>query len=191
MHRREVLKYTTILTGTALSAPLVASLISGCQPDMRVERAVGKLSFFNPDEFSLIGALADIILPKTASPSATEMGVHLTIDQMAGTVYKKNDREAYREKFRAMSGFLDGRRKRGFLKMSPAERQDRVKALELSDPTVPAKAREGYLEIKQQVIAYYLSSEQIGKEFLNYLPIPGAYEACISLESVGGKAWAL
>ncbi len=40
-------------------------------------------------------------------------------------------------------------------------------------------------------IILYLSTEEIGLNFLNYLPIPGPYESCISLEEVNGKAWAL
>jgi len=34
-------------------------------------------------------------------------------------------------------------------------------------------------------------TEEIATNYLNYLPVPGAYEGCITLESVGGKAWAI
>lgn len=49
--------------------------------------------------------------------------------------------------------------------------------------------QHGYEQIKQQAITYWLNSEIIATNHLNYLPIPGKYEACIPLESVGGKAW--
>ncbi len=48
-----------------------------------------------------------------------------------------------------------------------------------------------YTEVKQQTIAYYLASEEISTKYLNYLPVPGEYKACIPLSEVGGKAWAI
>ena len=56
---------------------------------------------------------------------------------------------------------------------------------------VPEQVKESYLDIKQQAIAYYLSSEEVATKFLNYLPVPGPYVPCITLEEAGGKAWAL
>ena len=48
-----------------------------------------------------------------------------------------------------------------------------------------------YLNFKQQTVAYYLSTEEVATKFLTYLPVPGKYEACITVEEAGGKAWAL
>jgi len=52
-------------------------------------------------------------------------------------------------------------------------------------------AKAALLDIKQQAVAYYLSTKEIATNYLNYLPIPGEYEPCISLESVNGKVWAI
>ena len=62
--------------------------------------------------------------------------------------------------------------------------------LELSQNDDVANAKMAFKELKQQVIAYYLNTEEVGTEFLNYLPIPGEYQPCISVEDVNNKAWA-
>lgn len=191
MNRRNVIKYTALITGASLSVPLAVSLLPGCIPDPQAHTGSTTLHFFTEREFRLLQVIADTILPGTDSPSASEMNVHMTIDSMVGTVYAVRDRKAYRNRFTALAGFLNGDKRNGFLKLEEAKRLERLELLEKASPEPSALVKDAYREVKQQVIAYYLSSERIGKEFLNYLPIPGPYEACISLESAGGKAWSL
>ena len=68
---------------------------------------------------------------------------------------------------------------------------EQLKGIVTSTEEKDQMAKSAFLEFKQQTIAYYLSTEEIATNYLNYLPVPGTYESCISLESVGGKAWAL
>ncbi len=44
--------------------------------------------FFDQEGHTILKATIDKILPKTESPSATEVGVYKIIDTMVGTVYK-------------------------------------------------------------------------------------------------------
>jgi hypothetical protein len=187
MKRREILKYTAYITGAAVSAPIISSLLTGCANDVDVSTA--ELHFFDEDSFTLLSDLVDTILPKTDSPSATEMNVHKMIDSMVGTVYKKEDKEKYQKGFQAFAKELN--KKKPFNRLITEEKISLLNRLESSTESSLEKARKAYVALKQQTIAYYLSTETIGKEFLNYLPIPGSYEPCISLESTGGKAWAL
>lgn len=197
MKRRDILKYTALTTGAALSAPLAAILLSGC----RVEPEEDYLpQFFQKEEFDLIKNLADLILPRTDSPSATDVGVHRVIDKMIGEVYKPEDREDFKMDF---SAFAEKLKAEGFFGLKQKEQTDYLQRLELSEnPPVkeksenpeerkPRSARDVFIDIKQQTISYYLSTEKIATEFLNYLPVPGEYEPCISLEEAGGKKWAL
>lgn len=186
MKRREILKYTAYITGAAVSAPLISSLLTGCA---NADGGTSDLQFFDEDSFTLLSDLVDTILPKTDSPSATEMNVHKMIDSMVGTVYKKEDRLDYQKGFQALTSELND--KKSFNKLSTGEKISLLNQLESTTESSLEKARKAYVDLKQQTIAYYLSTETIGKEFLNYLPIPGSYEPCVSLESTGGKAWSL
>lgn len=188
MNRREILRYTALVTGAAVAGPLVSSLLSGCRPETTAGAPEGALSFFSPEEFERVRELADLILPKTDSPSASDVGVHTMIDQMLGKVYPEKDREAYKTGFSALTAYLDSA---GFSKLDPGQKLELLKNLELSREEAMKTTRKAFVDLKQQTVAYYLSTEAVGTQFLNYLPVPGKYESCISLEEAGGKAWAL
>ena len=75
--------------------------------------------------------------------------------------------------------------------LSKGELDERVKALVASEEDVDKPAKFAFIGFKQQAVTYYLSTKEIATRYLNFLPIPGVYEPCISLESVDGKAWAI
>lgn len=181
MKRRELIKLVTLSTGAVLSAPLMSSLFTSCKEAPKIADADYALQFFNQEEFSLLRALIDTILPKTDSPSATEVGVHKMIDTMVGTVYKPADRTNYKQGFLTLKVYLNSNAKNQLEAL-----QDLSKSSDSNDKT----AKDALLDLKQQTISYYLSTEEIGKNYLNYLPTPGNYEPCISLEEAGGKLWA-
>jgi len=203
MKRREILKYTAYMTGAAVSLPLMSTLLTGCKTDDIAKAKDFKLSFFNKEEFNFVEKMVDIILPATDSPSASAVGVHKMIDTMVGTTYKKEDVDMYRKKFNALKKYLNaisdenafdyGLEKtiqgKNFLEFNQDEKIKVLKSLDASKEN--NEARDAYLNLKQQTISYYLSSEEIGTNFLNYLPVPGEYKGCIELSEVGGKAWAL
>ena len=181
MKRREVLRYTAYATGVAISAPLLSSLLSGCT---EVDSSLDGLQFFGKHDFEILKDIVDTILPKTDSPSASDVGVHNTIDLMVGTVYSEEDKAAYKNGFATLISNLGD-----FSNMNDEEKLSHLQNLEKG--STPKDVLKAYIDLKQQTIAYYLSTEEIAKNYLNYLPIPGDYESCISLDEVGGKAWAL
>jgi len=180
MDRREILKYTTYLTGAAIAAPLASSILSGCktEPSDVVNKAV---SFFSEDDMGLLQQIIDVIIPRTDSPSASDVGVHQTIEHMVSTVYPKEDKEAYRK---AMSDLFVNLR-------SGVDINDMVASIEDSSTETAKDVKDAYNQLKNQTIAYYLTTEEVGTKFLNYLPVPGEYKGCISLEEAGGKKWAI
>ena len=95
-------------------------------------------------------------------------------------MYSPEQKEKFSESFAALKSY------------GTSESQlEQLKGIVASTEEKEQMVKSAFLELKQQTIAYYLSTEEIATKYLNYLPIPGKYEACISLESVGGKAWAL
>ncbi len=197
MKRRKILKYTALMTGSAVGAPLIATILSGCKSGTDTVVDLYEPTFFNEIEFSLIKNLVDVILPKTDSPSASEVGVHRTIDTMVGTVYKAEDKADYKKEITAFFEHLAPTLKdqdqdfSAFLKLGTDEKLAALQTLSTTEDENLADAKNAFMNLRQQTVAYYLSTEEIGTKFLNYLPVPGEYEACITLESVGGKAWAI
>ncbi len=188
MKRREILKYTALATGAAVSAPLASVILSGCQSEAVVDSDQAGTGLFTESEFSLLQQLVDVILPKTDSPSASEVGVHTMIDHMVGKVYSAEDRSVFKKGFLVLSELLQ---QSEFMGMDATGQLNFLKELQSSTEEGRKIGQKAFLDLKQQTIAYYLNTEEIGKNYLNYLPVPGAYDACITLEEVDGKAWAL
>jgi len=180
MERRELIKLITMATGAALAVPITSSLITACKKVEPVKDSDYDLQFFSQEDFSSVQNLLDFILPKTDSPSAVDVGVHQIMDSMVGTVYSPDQKEKFSVSFDLLKKYATSQSQLEQLKsvLSSSEEKDQM-------------IRSAFIELKQQTVAYYLSTEEIATKYLNYLPIPGKYEACISLESVGGKAWAL
>jgi len=174
------------MTGAAVGAPLLSSLLVGCNSEITENNIGGQLQFFSPEEFALVKDLVDLILPKTDSPSASDAGVHHMIDTMVGTVYPESYKAAYKKGFTALTNALnEASGGKNFRQLEPDQQLELLKQLDGSNDS-----RKAFLDLKQQTVAYYLSTEEIATNYLNYLPIPGAYNACITLEETGGKAWA-
>jgi hypothetical protein len=91
----------------------------------------------------------------------------------------------YANRFSSLVNYLNSE---GF---DEADEDEKFVILKKADQSEQGEVRKAYLDFKQQTISYYLTSEVIGEKILNYLPVPGAYEPCIPLESVGGKIWSI
>jgi len=180
MKRREILRYTAYVTGAAVSAPLAATILSGCKTDS-TSIAEAALSFFEDGDMDLVKKIIDTIIPKSDSPSATDVGVHSTIDHMVGNVYNQDDQKSYGESISTLLSHMS----------TSDDLETAVAAIEGSSSAVGADVRDAYHLLKEQTIAYYLSSEEIATQYLNYLPIPGEYKSCITVEEAGGKKWAI
>jgi hypothetical protein len=180
-----MLKYTALLTGGALSTSFTSIFLSGCSAPAESQ---AELHFFDYNEFELVTLLTDTVLPRTDSPSATDVHVHHTIDSMIGLVFDQDFKANFRNQWDALESHLAAE---SFLQLDQADRVALLKNLELNPDQETVNARLGYKELKQQAIAYYLSTEEIGEEYLNYLPVPAKYKPCITTDDVNNKAWAI
>ncbi len=186
MKRRDIIKYTVYVTGTALSIPLATSILTGCNIDQSLQNYQPR--FFNAEQMLELKNLVDLILPKTESPAASEVGVHNTIDAMT-VIYDNEKLTTFKEGFNELILYLNQQSNDGqFSHLPKGEQLQILKSMENSQ--VKLKSKETFIEIKQQTIAYYLKSEEIALNFLNYDPIPGEYIGCIPLSQVNGIAWA-
>lgn len=201
MNRREVLRYATYITGYAISAPLVSAIMAGCKTEP--EAPPYKPVFFNDDEYRTVTVIADQMLPRTETPSASDVGVPAFIDLLLSAYYEADDVERFRTGLAAFqqeaaaggTPFLDQEADaqlaylnqldadaRVFME-EPPERPENVDPKDW-DPT------PFILKLKEMVLVGYFTSQPIGTEVLAYDPIPGDYNGCVPLSEVG-KTWSL
>ncbi len=196
MDRRELIKRMALATGYTLTAPMLSSILSGCEstPDLTWQPAV-----LTAPQAAALEEVTEAILPKTSTPGARDMKVAQTIDAFVSVVYSPEAREQFKAD---LDGFLkDCEQKQGkaFTKCSREEQNDFLSQYDTPESygiavwgTDMAKkdVNAFFKKIKAMTVSAYFNTEELGERVLAYDPIPGPLQMCIPYEP-GTKAWSL
>lgn len=216
MDRRIALKNMGLALGYTVATPTIISLMQSCAQDTTPQWTP---VFYSPEEGSVLMHLVDIILPKTDTPSATEVGVHKFLDKYMNEVSAEKEQQFIKM---GMGRFIEkaladsGKESAADLEVEDLEPllSESLKKREKEEEAVifeslmsyneavakgePAEldgdvARYAYAtQLRDGVISAYKNSEYIGEEVLAYLQIPGGYIGCGDLDELsGGRAWSL
>lgn len=193
MDRREALKRTAWLMGGVVSAPAIMGILKGCtaRPDIN-----WKPEFLTKDQATLVSEVAEIIIPKTDTPGAKDVGVPNFIDKMLLQVYSKEDQDRFISGLTAFDAEAQKAYGDPFLDLDEEERLELVKkhhdaAIQEEHNTDPAPKRPFLLMMKELTMLGFFTSEIGATQVLQYDPVPGAYKGCIPVSEAGnGKTWA-
>lgn len=216
MDRRVALKNMGMALGYTVATPTLISLMQSCKQDTTPQWAP---VFFTPEEGAVLMKLADLILPKTDTPSASEVGVHKFMDQYMNEVSEEQEQKFIKM---GMGNFIDkalaDAGKESAADLEPGELEPllaaslkkRTKEEEgeifeklMSYNEAMAKGEPAELDgdtsryafatqLRDSVIWAYKNTEYVGEEVLAYVQIPGGFIPCGDLEELsGGKAWSL
>lgn len=197
MTRRQALQRVAYLMGGAVSAPAVLGVLSGCSP--KQQEAAWQPVFLTKEQGAVVADIAEVIIPRTDTPGAKDVGVPGFIDTMLKDVYTQEDRERF---VAGLQEFDDAARKahgKGFVELSKAQQTELVQsfnneavATELAyDPRPKNLQRPFILMTKELTLLGFFCSEPGATQVLQYVAVPGKYEACVPLAQAGnGKAWA-
>ena len=193
MDRREALKRTAWLMGGVISAPAIAGILKGCTAKPTID---WKPEFLSNDQATLVTQVAEIIIPKTDTPGAKDVGVPGFIDTMLKDVYSKEDQDRFIEGLKkfdegAVDAYGDP-----FIELSHEDQSAYVKTVhdtavqEERGENRPAK-RPFILMTKELTMLGFFTSKAGATEVLQYVAVPGAYKGCLPLKEAGnGKTWA-
>lgn len=215
MDRRKALKNMGLAMGYTVATPTLIGIMQSCKGEQVMEWAP---DFFSKEQGAVLTKLVDIILPKTDTPSASEVQVNLFIDRFINEVADKEQQDFTKM---AMGRFLEkatkaaGKEKAmdlgsedlektlaSTLKITKEQEEKNNEAIE-AYYMVLKEGKEAILDDEVACYAYasnlrgltimgYKTSEYVGEEVLAYLPVPGEYIGCGDLQELtGGKAWSL
>ncbi len=197
MDRRSALKKTGLFAGAAVAIPAMFSLLQACKIENRL---TWQPEFFTEEEAKTIASLVDMILPRTDTPGALDVKVDVFIDKVIAQTYDTEGQETIRKEIAAFN--MDCLENYGgsFIDLNEAKRTDVLLAAEKTSgkfnpgiwgKTIGEQEPIGfYRSMKSMAIWAYMTSEEIGENVLNYLPVPGNFEACIPVSEVGNR-WSL
>jgi len=139
----------------------------------RAARAEG-LRVLSPERVELVTALADLILPRTDTPSASDVGVPAFIDQMLAEWYEPEDAARTLQGLDEIDRFSGG----SFLALEPARREAVATELDAFKGGDPGTAAWAWARVKSLTIYGYFTSERIATEVLKDPIIPGEFRGC-------------
>jgi gluconate 2-dehydrogenase gamma chain len=197
MNRREALQQVAWLMGGAISAPAILGVLNGCSAK---PSAGWKPVFLSEEQGALVAEIAEMIIPRTDTPGASDVGVPAFIDAMLKDAYPSEDQERFIAGLKALAARAEREHGRAFLELEPSQRMalvqsvhDAATAEELKLSLPPAQIRRPFiLMTKELALLGFFTSHVGATQVLQYDPIPGAFHACVPVSEAGnGRTWAL
>ena len=129
-------------------------------------------------------------LPKTETPSASEVGVPEYIDDIVGHFWSKEDQESFREGMKKINDHSKELYSIRFQELSEEHQNILMDKLVDEAKNHSGKSRPFFLQLKALTYSGYFSSEMIGEHVMAYDPVPGEYIGDLPLNDID-KAWSL
>jgi hypothetical protein len=159
----------------------------------RVASGIRPSAGLSDGQLALVGAIADTILPRTDSPSATDVNVPAFIDVIVSENYTDSERAAFLAGLDALDVWMPPSAATGadstsvrqtqsqsFASLSPTDRNQVVNAIERASGRREEPMRT-YWRLKGLVIHGYFTSERVSKDVLHVEVMPGRFEGSAPL----------
>lgn len=192
MKRREAIKKIGLTTGLVFATPSIVSLLQSCVSDS--ENWVPQ--FFSEEQGIVLKNIVDVFLPKTDSPSATEVNVPEFMDTYINEVMDIKDQDRIKVAFDKLLALIKTDYNENLINVTEENYKDLLDNQMLIDQpltpeTEPMTISELLNSMKWMSINAYKISETVGETVLAYDPYPATYYCGDLNELTGGKAWSL
>jgi len=192
MERREALRL--LATGTALElAP--TNLLSVLRRARRLLEIQVSPRTLNAHQFATVRTMADLILPRTETPGATDVGASEFIELMLTEWYDEPDRTQFRNGLADVDVRTTALFGKNFVDASPAQQAEILTALGESMARNAGRARAGdeaprdagfYSMLRQLTLNAYYTSEAGASQELHFEIIPDSPDGCAPMPSAKG-----
>jgi hypothetical protein len=167
MNRRHLIKGAGVIALYSSFPTILSEFISSCNTKDKKLRA----GFFTGNEFLLTEQLTETLLPKTSTAGALEVQVPYFIDLVSKDCLNKKDQQLIKNGLQQ----LDSQK---FLSLTQEQKLEAIKKIdEAAYKDDPDKA--WFRIIKKLALIGYFTSQKGMTEALNYVKVPGDYQACI------------
>ena len=186
MNRREVVKRATFLLGGAITF----SGFGACEMFNQVSESESKSI---ASQESLIAEIADTIIPDTKEvPGAKAAGLGPFIVMMIQDCYTADVQKDFADGLMKVDAFSKGKYNKLFISLTLNEREEIFKLFKAeaqAQITTGENPSQFFPLMYELTCLGYYTSEIGATKALEYVHIPGKYEACVPLQP-GQKAWA-
>lgn len=197
MNRRNALRKTALLAGSAVAVPTLFSLLQSCKEQNRLEWTP---VFLGEDQARFISAFVDTLLPRTDTPGALDVKTDIFLDLVFAKTYDAKAQENVVAEINKFNEECKKSHGKVFADLKEEDRMAVFKNMEAVSPKFNPKVWGTavgeqkpvgfYRSLKSMTLWSYFSSEEIGTKHLNYDPVPGEYRGCVPLSEIG-NTWSL
>ena len=169
MERRELLR--ALASAAALAALSPNKTLAAWS---RVASGIPLPNELSPAHMALVRAIADTIIPRTDTPSATDVGVHKFVDVIVNENLPDAERTAGLAGLDAIDARARAESNVAFAQLSAEKRSAMIDSLEKGDRGVePSRT---YWGLKGLVVHGYFTSETVMRDVLKVSVMPGRFE---------------
>ena len=147
--------------------PGMAPFMHGCKPDQVAQPG----TFLTNSLYSDLEAIADTILPRTDSPGALDAGVAEFIDSLFHGYFDERQQEVMLTGLESLQSSCKAGTGKFFHEITIDERTEFLSS--------EFKSNDFLLTLKSLITWGFFTSET-GMKAMNYQPVPGKYEGCIT-----------
>jgi hypothetical protein len=200
MNRREALQ----LLATAAVLPLAPrSLLAALQQARAIVATETAPRMLNLRQYATVKAIAELILPRTDTPGATDVGTAEFIDLILTEWYEEPDKSRFLTGLAEVDARTQALFGKDFIECSTPQQADCLTAMgeKTAEDTErlhghPRHARGGspaaeadfYAMLRRLTLTAYYTSEAGATQALNFQVIPDRHEACAAVSPTNQKA---
>ena len=157
-------------------------------------------SILTASQTATVSAVADIMIPRTDTPGALDVGVLAFIDLMLKDVYPQADRDRYLAGLTEFDTAASAEHGQTFVALELTQRvalvrkfHDAAIAEERRPPSTHAHLQRPFILMTKELTLLRFFTSQVGAtQVLQYVAVPGSYHGCQPLQQAGnGKTWAV
>ncbi|WP_028524618.1 gluconate 2-dehydrogenase subunit 3 family protein [Runella limosa] len=170
MNRREVIKSVALMFGGTLSAPTLMAM-NHWEQNSPIPTTSAAFSL-TEQQRKIVAEVAEMIIPRTNTVGAKDVGVPAFIEMMLKDCYLQPDHQRFLEGLTSLEQLkfleLNEGERRGALKMMEQQTKEQMK--------VPSKTVPFWRLMKELTLLGYFTSEAGIKASFEYVQIPGKLE---------------
>lgn len=178
--RHTLVSRRIFLSSAALSA--IGISLSGCSDDQTIDLAVNAkpaFTFFDDHQSAILLDVAEILIPRTDTPGASDSNTVLYIDQLMTTWAGADTKASLLSFIEQLDALARGREQTPYLALSQMQKLDLLTEIDRTSFGDPEDAdfAANYRRLKRLVFHVHYTSEAANSDFVL---IPGQYQGDIS-----------
>ena len=184
IERREILRRAAWVLGGAISAPAALAILQGCSAKESAPGAAAPaLKFLKSDQYLVIAEIAEIMLPKTDTSGAKDVGVPAFIDVALDAVYDQASKDRFNTGYQE---FVKAAAAGGkpFLEQEPGARAAFVKTSLETALAGERTPKPFILMTRELTLLGYFSTQPGITENMTYEAVPTIYHGCVPVSEM-------